>query len=180
MQPTLSSLLPDDYPPFLLDVKERVRASQLRALQAVNGELVTLYFDIGRLIAERQQGENWGKSVVEQLAADLRSEFPGVSGFSASNLWRMRQFFLAYEAKEKLAPLVREIGWAHNVLIFEKCKEDAQREFYLKMTRRMGWTKNVLAAQIETKSYERTLLAQTNFSTTLPQPLEAQAKLAVK
>lgn len=176
----MSPVLPDDYAKLLGEVKERVRAAQLRALRAVNAELVTLYFDIGRLIVGRQEGQSWGRSVVEQLATDLRAEFPGVGGFSASNLWRMRQFYIVYERHEKLAPLVREIGWAHNILIFEKCKGDVEREFYLKMTRRMGWTKNVLAAQIDTRSFERTLSSQTNFEATLPAPLEAQAKLAVK
>lgn len=179
-QTVMSQILPDDYASLLGEVKERVRAAQLRALRAVNAELVSLYFDIGRLIVERQQGASWGKGVVKQLALDLRAEFPGIGGFSESNLWRMRQFFLVYDGQEKLAPLVREIGWAHNILIFEKCKDDLEREFYLRMTRRMGWTKNVLAMQIDTQSFERTLASQTNFGNTLPAPLEAQAALAVK
>ncbi len=176
----MSQIQPEEYASLLRAVKERVRASQLRALRAVNSELVSLYFDIGRLIVQRQEGATWGRGVVKQLAADLRAEFPGVGGFSERNLWYAREFFRVYDGQEKLQPLVAEIGWAHNLVILDKCQDDLEREFYLKMTRRMGWTKTVLAVQIDTKSYERTLHSQTNFETTLPAPLDAQAKLAVK
>lgn len=123
--------LPENYNGLLASVKERVRSAQYAALKAVNTELVGLYWDIGRLIVERQDVEGWGKSVVEQLAVDLRTEFPGVGGFSASNLWRMRAFFEAYTGLEKLAPLVREVGWSHNLAILERCKDALEREFYL-------------------------------------------------
>ena len=78
---------------------------------------------IGRLFVERKEAQGWGKAVVEQLAADLRTEFPGVGGFSASNLWRMKAFFEAYTGLEKLAQLVREIGWSHNLALLEPCKD---------------------------------------------------------
>lgn len=108
----MSKMIPADYASLLSEVKERVRAAQYQALRAVNRELVGLYWDIGRMIVERQAGSSWGKAVVERLAADLQAEFPGVGGFSASNLWRMKAFFEDYSAFEKLAPLVREIGWS--------------------------------------------------------------------
>ena len=114
---------PQDYPRLLSEIKERIRSAQYEALKAVNKELVGLYWDIGRLIVERQEAQGWGKAVVEQLAADLRTEFPGVGGFSASNLWRMKAFFEAYTGLEKLAQLVREIGWSHNLALLEPCKD---------------------------------------------------------
>lgn len=168
------------YGELLLAVKERVRASQLAALRAVNTELVGLYWDIGRLIVDRQQAEGWGKTVVERLAADLQAEFPGVGGFSSSNLWRMKAFHEAYLEHPELAPLVREVGWSHNLVILERCKDPLQREFYLRMTREFGWSKNVLIHQIANQSYEKSLLGQTNFSQTLPPELRLQAKLAVR
>ena len=79
-----------DYATLLAEVKDRVRAAQYEALRAVNKALVELYWDIGKMIVARQEGKSWGKAVVERLAADLQAEFPGVGGFSASNLWRMR------------------------------------------------------------------------------------------
>lgn len=171
---------PQDYPGLLTEIKERIRSAQYEALKAVNKELVGLYWDIGRMIVERQDVEGWGKAVVEQLAADLRTEFPGVGGFSASNLWRMKAFFEAYTGLEKLAPLVREIGWSHNLAILERCKDPLEREFYLRMTRKFGWSKNVLIHQIDNQSYEKSLLGQTNFDQALTPELRAQAKLAVK
>jgi len=171
---------PQDYLGLLSEIKERIRSAQYEALKAVNKELVGLYWDIGRMIVERQDVEGWGKAVVEQLAADLRTEFPGVGGFSASNLWRMKAFFEAYNGLEKLAPLVREIGWSHNLAILERCKDALEREFYLRMTRKFGWSKNVLIHQIDNQSYEKSLLGQTNFDQALTPELRAQAKLAVK
>lgn len=168
------------YRALLGEVKERISSAQYEALKAVNKELVGLYWDIGRMIVERQDVEGWGKAVVEQLAADLRTEFPGVGGFSASNLWRMKAFFEAYTGLEKLAPLVREIGWSHNLAILERCKDPLEREFYLRMTRKFGWSKNVLIHQIDNQSYEKSLLGQTNFDQALTPELRAQAKLAVK
>jgi len=169
-----------DYAALLAEVKARVQAAQYAALRAVNTELVGLYWDIGRLIVERQQREGWGRAVVEQLSADLQHSFPKVRGFSTQNLWYMRQFFHEYRAFPKLQPLVGEIGWAHNLVILSRCKDPLEREFYLRMTRKFGWSKNVLAHQIANQSYEKSLLGQTNFEQTLSPELRAQAKLAVK
>ena len=171
---------PVDYPQLLAEVKERIRSAQYAALKAVNTELVGLYWDLGRLIVEKQEQSGWGKSVVERLSQDLRKEFPGVAGFSVQNLWYMRQFHLEYREHEKLQPLVGEIAWAHNLVIMSKCKDPLEREFYLRMTRKFGWSKNVLIHQIENQSYEKSLLGQTNFDQTLTPAIRAQAKLAVK
>ncbi|HEX7627507.1 MAG TPA: PDDEXK nuclease domain-containing protein [Candidatus Methanoperedens sp.] len=176
----MTDMIPKDYVILLSDIKQRVRSAQYEALKAVNKELISLYWDIGRMIIDRQKEEKWGKSVVEQLAKDLHIEFPGISGFSAQNLWRMKQFYQSYAQNTKLSPLVREIGWTHNIIILMNCKDDLEREFYIRMTRKFGWTKNVLTHQIENQSYEKTLLNQTNFEQTLPAEIRNQAKLAVK
>ena len=178
--PKKNQPVPADYGALLVAVKERVRAAQYQALKAVNKELVGLYWDIGRMIVGRQADDSWGKAVVQQLAGDLQREFPGIGGFSASNLWRMKAFFETYAGSEKLAPLVREISWSHNLIVLERCSDPLEREFYLRMTRKFGWSKNVLIHQIENQSYEKTLLGQTNFDRTLTPELRAQAKLAVK
>ena len=170
----------EDYRSLLVAVKHRIRAAQYEALKAVNRELMALYWDIGELIVTRQEIAGWGKSVVEQLAKDLQVEFHGMAGFSARNIWNMRSFYVTYRTNEKLQPLVAEIGWTHNLVILEKCKDDLQREFYLRMTPKFGWTKNVLIHQIENKTYEKTLLNQTNFDRTLSEEMRDRAKLAVK
>ncbi len=129
---------------------------------------------------EKQHSHNWGKSVVENLSKDLQKEFPGIKGFSIRNLWNMRGFHLAYKDDEKMQPLAAEISWTKNVIIIGKCKDSLEREFYIKMTKKFGWTKNVLIHQIENQSYEKYLLNQTNFDKVLPEKYKHQAKLAVK
>jgi predicted nuclease of restriction endonuclease-like (RecB) superfamily len=176
----MSELEPTRYAELLVEIKQRIHTAQYTALRAVNEQLIGLYWDIGQMIVERQKSNSWGRSIVEQLARDLQAEFPGLGGFSAANLWRMRRFYETYTSNEELAPLVREIGWSQNVIILEKCKDALEREFYLRMSRRMGWTKNVLIHQIENQTYQKTLLNQTNFAQALPEPLRDQARLAVK
>jgi predicted nuclease of restriction endonuclease-like (RecB) superfamily len=170
----------EEYGNLLVEVKQLIRSAQYAALKAVNKELIALYWDIGKMIVTRQEGATWGKSVVEQLAKDLQNEFPGISGFSSRNIWNMRSFYVEYHQNQKLQPLVAEIGWTHNLVILEKCKDDLEREFYIKMTRKFGWTKNVLIHQIENQTYKKTLLNQTNFEQTVSEEIRNQAKLAVK
>ena len=176
----MTNLIPQDYVQFLADLKARIRRAQVQALRAANAELVQLYWEIGESILRKQQDVGWGKSVVETLAQDLQSEFPGRNGFSAQNLWLMRQFFAEYQGRPKLQPLVREISWSKNLVILSRCKDDLQREFYLRATARFGWTKAVLQHQIDNQSYEKYLLNQTNFDSALPAEIQAQAALAVK
>ena len=177
---TEKETLPINYSKAFQEIKNRIRTAQYEALKVVNREMIVLYWDIGGIIVNQQQNKGWGKSVVEHLASDLQNEFPGISGFSSSNLWRMRAFYKTYEGKKELAPLVREIGWSHNVLIFERCNDYKEREFYIRMTAKYGWSKNVLAIKIQDKTYETTLLNQTNFEKNLPEEIKNQAKLAVK
>ena len=171
---------PDGYSDFLVEIKGQIRQRQYQALRAVNRELLDLYWWLGEDISKRQSELGWGKGVVETLARDLQAEFPGRNGFSAPNLWLMRQFFNEYSPKPKLQPLVREISWAKNLLILARCKDDLEREFYLRATARFGWTKSVLQHQLDNQSYTQYLTGQTNFDAALPDTIKAQALLAVK
>lgn len=177
----MNEIIPDDYKKLLGYIKELVRTTQLESLKFVNKQLISMYWNIGKMIVERQEGETWGKSVVEKLAKDLREEFSEMEGFSVQNLWFMRQFFLEYKnEKEILQQLVREIGWSHNIAIFSKCKDNLEREFYVRMARKFGWSRNALIQRIENKDYEKILLNQTNFDQTVSPEIRNQAKLAVK
>ena len=118
----MNKITQSDYQSFVKEIKEKIYQAQLRAMQAVNRELLSLYTDIGKSIVEKQKNLGWGKSIVENLSHDLQKEFPGIKGFSIANLWRMRLFYLAYKENKKLAPLVREIRWSHNLAILEHCK----------------------------------------------------------
>ena len=176
----MNTIRQSDYQAFLKEIKEKILKAQYKALKAVNRELISLNWDIGKSIVEKQEELGWGKSVVETLSKDLQNEFPGIHGFSSQNLWRIRRFYLEYQGNTKLAPMVREIGWSHNIAIFEKCKDDLKKEFYIRMTKKYGWTKSVLIHQIESEAYERYLLNQTNFDKALEEKYRHQANLAVK
>ncbi|MCU0239156.1 MAG: PDDEXK nuclease domain-containing protein [Pyrinomonadaceae bacterium] len=176
----MSEIISQHYTKLLKDIKELVRTTQLQTLKQVNTQLISMYWNIGKMIVERQEGETWGKSIVEQLAKDLRQEFPTMTGLSARSIWYMRNFYLEYYQNEKLPPLVAEIAWTHNRIILDKCKDNLEREFYVRMTRKFGWSKNVLIHRIENKDYERTISSQTNFEQTVTEENRLQAKLAVK
>ncbi len=165
---------------FVKDIKLKILSSQYKALKNVNKELINLYWGIGQSIVSKQEKYGWGKSVVKNLSTELQKEFIGMKGFSVQNLWNMRQLYLEYNQNSKLQPLVREISWTKNVIIFQKCKDVLEREFYIKSVVKFGWTKNLLINYIENKSYEKYLLNQTNFDKTLPDEYRHQAKLAVK
>jgi len=172
------------YGSFIKDIKDLIYRRQYEAMKKVNTELIQLYWEIGEKIDRKQREQGWGKSVVEILAKELQKEFPGVQGFSARNLWRMRNFYVEYSqvailppsvaeleensnliklkplvsvlpvsnlaplaretGRTNLPPLVAEISWSKNIVIMQKCKDPQQRLFYIKMTKRFGWTKDVL------------------------------------
>lgn len=201
----LPSALPAGYHELLEDLKSRVRTAQLKATFAANRELIQLYWDIGRLIVERQDQEGWGKSVVERLAADIQRAFPGMQGFSARNVWRMRTFYLAYRSIVSILPqavaetgkpilptalaefggsnlpqAVAEIPWGHNVLILEKIKEPRERLWYAAKTCEHGWSRAVLAMQMESNLFRRQGKAVTNFAATLPAPQSDLAQQTLK
>ena len=176
----MSVVVNAEYKRFFKEIKERIYKAQYDALKSVNKELINLYWDIGKSIVAKQKKLGWGKSIVETLAKDLQDEFPGIQGFSSANLWRIRNFYITYQENKKLAPLVREISWTKNVIIMERCKDDLQREFYIKITKKFGWTKDVLINQLEAGAFERYMANQTNFDKAVPEKYRHQAKLAVK
>lgn len=162
------------YQPFLEQILTKIQSARYEMLKTVSKQTVLLYWEIGKSVSEQMQDQGWGKSIVEQLSKDLQREFPGIKGFSASNIWRMKTFYETYKDNKKLAPLVREIGWTQNKLIFEKCKNDIQKEYYLKKTKQMGWSKLDLIDKIKNHHFENQSLAQNNFDTTIPDTLKAQ------
>jgi predicted nuclease of restriction endonuclease-like (RecB) superfamily len=165
---------------FFTEIKRLIRQRQYEALRQVNAALIGLYLEIGKRITEVQEEKGWGKSVVESLAHELQNEFPGVQGYSARNLWLMRTFYIEYLANPNLQPVVAEISWAKNIVIMQKCKDPLEREFYIRITKKFGWTKDVLINNIENQAYAKYLTNQTNFDEAVPEIYRMQAKLAVK
>ena len=170
------------YLAFLDDVKSEIKKSRTQIVRATNRELIQLYWTLGKAIADKQEQLGWGKSVVEQLAKDLQKNFEGRRGFSTQNLWYMRQFYIEYQDAPNLQQLVGEIPWGQNLTIMSKVKDHDARNYYLKATLEMGWSRNVLIHQIKSQAYERHHLTkkQHNFQQALPEHLAEQADQAMK
>lgn len=172
--------LPDDYSNILGAITSKIKASQSRAMTAVNRELIEVYREIGKVLHQQQSKAEWGSFVVERLAKDLQNAFPGMKGLSSRNLWRMKDFYVSYRENKKLTTLSAEISWSHNVALLSKCQDPLQREFYMRMAKKNGWTYRVLLHQIDNMTYEKTMTSQTNFDKNLSKKLRPEAKLAVK
>ena len=165
----------------------------MKAVMSANRELIELYWQIGKGIVERQQAEHWGRSVVERLSRDLRSGFPGSTGFSPQNIWYMRSFYLAWAGDgqilqqpagvldvQEMPQALLQIPWFHNVILIEKLKEPAKRIWYAQKAIEHGWSRAVLVHQIEIGLYERQGKAVTNFGRALPPTGSDLAEQALK
>lgn len=172
---------PEHYSQFVSEIRATIQKAQLEAYRKVNKTIVDLYWYIGQKITENQEKYRWGKSVVENLSLDLQRDFPGIQGFSVQNLWRMRNFFLAYSQNRQCQALLGEIGWTHHIVLLEKLKNPLAREYYMLVVKRYGWTANVLVHKIESGDFERFAISKShNFEQALPEKMRSQAKLAVK
>lgn len=134
-----------------------IKQAQIRAYSAVNHELIDLYFSLGKYISVKVEQSNWGKGVVKELADYIAKTAPELTGFSDKNLWRMKQFYEIYKDDEKLSPLVRELSWTNNLIIFSRTKSAEEREFYLKKSLQEKYTKRELERQIDSNLYESTV-----------------------
>lgn len=167
--------LPDSYSTLLTELKERIRGTRLRTVLAVNGELILLYWSMGRDIRARKRSEGWGAKVITRLSADLRRAFPDMSGISARNLEYMQSFADAWPDPAILQQLAAKLPWGHNTLLLQAIKSTSEREWYARQAIENGWSRNVLRHQIESRLFARQGHALTNFTRTLP---AAQSELA--
>jgi len=168
------------YLELLEDLKGRIQAAQLRAMLAVNREMILLYWQVGRQILDSQGKEGWGARVIERLADDLQGAFPAVEGFSARNLKYMRAFASAWPDESLVQDVLARITWSHNITILEKVKAPAEREFYARQCIAYGWSRNILVHHVESELYSRRGKALTNFDKTLLQPQSDLASEALK
>jgi predicted nuclease of restriction endonuclease-like (RecB) superfamily len=187
---------PEGYAEFFEQVRARILQAQTRAAFAANRELLHLYWEMGKDIVHRQERERWGTAVIERLAQDLGGAFPGVAGFSTRNLWRMRAFYLAYPPDSEVLPqpvaeietsgrpflpqAVAELPWGHQVILLEKLKEPAERQWYARATIEHGWSRNVLVHQIDSGLHRRQGKALTNFHRVLASPQSDLAQGSLK
>ncbi len=144
-----------------------IHQQRQKAYSQMNTTLIELYWQIGKYISNKVKSADWGKGVVNELSRYIVANDPGIRGFSDKNLWRMKQFYETYYENEKLSPLVRELPWSHNLAIFSRCKEDAEREFYVRLVINNKLSKRELERQIDSAYFERAVSGSTNISPVL-------------
>lgn len=186
-----------DYAELLTDIKHQVKQSQLKAVVSANSQMLYVYWYIGNNILKMQKEQGWGAKVIEQLAKDLKQEFPEQKGFSVRNLKYMQKFAEEYpiEFMQQLAAQdlilehnlkvqqpaaqmeelfmqvsIARIPWFHHCVLMDKIKDTKERLWYIDQTIENGWSRNVLVIQIESDLYKRQVTAKkvTNFKSTLP------------
>ena len=145
--------LPSNYFEVLSQIKSSIHQTHYQAVKAVNYQLFDLYWSIGEKLANESKN-NWGQSIVQKLSQDLQAEFNGIKGFSAQNLWLMKQLYEEYKQFPNLQQLAREIGWTSNFVILQKVKQPKQREFYLQKTQQENWSRATLKQRISKNEYE--------------------------
>lgn len=183
------------YKSLLGDIKTAIQQAQLRAILAVNTEMILLYWQTGKMIAERQQQEGWSAKVIPRLAADLKLEFADLKGFSERNLGYMLRFALEYpeipilqqpvaklqntenetnmfllQSMANLQQVVAKIPWGHNILLMEKVKQKDVRLWYMQQTIEKGWSRDWLLNAIKMDSYahNQKQIQSHNFGESLP------------
>lgn len=144
--------------PGFAEVLQLIASARLRAVQAVNTALIDLYWQVGAIISRKIAAAEWGEGVVNQLADHIASTHPGLRGFTRPNLYRMRQFYEAYQGQDLVSPLVRQLPWTHNLIILSQAKLPQEREFYLRRAAQEKWSKRELERQFESALFERTVL----------------------
>lgn len=180
MSHSVPALGGDGYAALLDELKERIRTARLRAAVTVNQELILLYWSIGNDILARQSAEGWGTRVIDRLAQDLRRDFPDMTGLSPRNLKYMRAFAEAHRDREIVQQLVARLPWGHNIKLVEAIKDGDERLWYARQAIEHGWSRNILAHQIDTGLFRRQGKALTNFARTLPAPQSDLAQELVK
>src|SRR5579863_3596236 len=179
------TLAPEEYVKVLLEIKQHIREAQNKAAFSVNKELLKLYWSIGQTISKQQKANGWGSKSVEKLAEDIQKAFPGLEGFSRSNIFRIQAFFTAYElvaqAARQLDDLpIFNIPWFHNIIIMQKVKDTEQRLWYAYKAIENGWSRSMLEMWIDSNLFNRQGKAITNFTHTLPSPDSDMAQQVLK
>jgi predicted nuclease of restriction endonuclease-like (RecB) superfamily len=151
------------------EVLALIEAARQRAYQAVNTELIGLYWQLGEYISHKIESAQWGDGVVDELAAAIARQYPGMRGYTRRNLFRMRQFFEAYRDQEEVSPLVSQLPWTHHLIVLSRTKHPEEREFYMLAAIRGRWTKRELERQIKSGAALRAAPSRKKVSPALTQ-----------
>ncbi len=192
-----------EYKNWLVELKSKIRSSQIKAAIAVNSELIAFYWELGKSISEKESV--WGSKLIEKVAQDLKEEFPEMKGLSRRNLFNCKQFYKFYasdlvqqavalmeqlaspelqsssnQSLNKMQQLLIQVPWGHNILIFTKSKDTNEAVFYIQQTIENNWSRDILDLQIKSNLYERQGKSITNFKNTLPEPFSDLAIQTLK
>lgn len=147
--------LDSEYKNLIKELKARVRSAQLRAALAVNQEQIKLYWELGSIILRRQQVTKWGSKLLEEISRDLMAEFPGARGFSRSNLHYMKQFAEIHPDQQFVQQPVGQLPWGHLILLLQRVKDYAMRNWYADQAIQYGWSRDILSLHIKQELYLR-------------------------
>jgi len=169
----------NEYFEILENIKLQIHTAQYKAVLGANREQIILYWNIGKVIIENSK---WGNKFIDNLARDIKLEFPNATGYSTRNLKYMRKFAEIFEDSEIVPTLMAQLTWSHNRLLMDKLKDKTVMAWYADKTVESGWSKNILWEQIDYKLYERQAVAEkaSNFSRTLALPQSELAKETLK
>ncbi len=151
------------------EVLALIQSARQQAVQAVNTQLIDLYWQVGGYISRKMEKAEWGDSVISQLAEHLAQTQPGLRGFTRPNLFRMRQFYDTYRGDSIVSPLVRQLPWTHNMIVLSQSKHPQEREFYLRMAIQEKWSKRELERQLKAALFERSVTQPAKASAVLKQ-----------
>ncbi|MFZ6767747.1 PDDEXK nuclease domain-containing protein [Undibacterium sp. Di26W] len=161
------------------EVVRLIGEARQKADRAVNAQLIDLYWAVGEYVSKKIEANTWGKATVSSLADYIQLRQPGQRGFSAQNIWRMRQFYDAYCNTQKLSTLLRELSWSSHLHILSGSKLPEEREFYLRMAKKEGWSVREVSRQIDTQLFARVVTQAPKLSTVLRES-QPQAEQAFK
>jgi predicted nuclease of restriction endonuclease-like (RecB) superfamily len=162
-------LTSSDYLLWIQELKSKIHAARSKVALSVNAQLIELYWTLGKDISEKLSSSVWGSSFIDQIAIDLKHEFPDIKGFSRRNLYAISQWYKFYSRKFEFVPqLVAQIPWGHNRLIITKVNDIEEALFYCRETARNGWNRDILEIQIENKLFKKIGHTINNFDDTLP------------
>jgi predicted nuclease of restriction endonuclease-like (RecB) superfamily len=166
--PPTKTEMPENYTELLDELKSNIANARLKAILATNSTMIFLYWDIGKCILDKQKNEGWGAKTIDRLSLDLKKAFPDMQGFSPRNLKYMRAFASVWPNIQIVQEVLAQLPWYHNITLLEKLKTAKERLWYARKAYEHGWSRNILAIQINTNIYHREGKAQNNFSNTLP------------
>ena len=153
------------------EITQIIETSRSNAYQKVNEELILMYQRIGKYLSDHSQNASYGDSYIDSLSKHIQERFPGIKGFTRRGLYRMKQFYELYADNDIVSPLVTQLSWTNHLIIMSSCKNNEEREFYIRLAIKEHYSKRQLERQIDSGYYERYMLSKEKL---LPESIPAE------